>query len=102
LQTTSLVNQLFDIHRNGYRLSDPSGQRAGLAASAIRVASFSLDWISVSTILIAGSIVARSMVASVKVTTHAPHGPEVEQILSNLMALFAATRASCNRGSQAQ
>ena len=25
-------------------------------------------------------------------------GPEVEQILSNLMALFAARRASCDRG----
>jgi hypothetical protein len=31
-------------------------------------------------------------------TTHAPHGLEVEQILSNLMALFAARRASCDRG----
>jgi hypothetical protein len=31
-------------------------------------------------------------------TTHAPDGPEVEQILSNLMALFAARRASCDRG----
>jgi hypothetical protein len=29
-------------------------------------------------------------------TTHAPHGPEIEQIPSNLMALFAAGRASCD------
>jgi hypothetical protein len=27
--------------------------------------------------------------------THAPHGPEVEQILSNLVALFTERRASC-------
>jgi hypothetical protein len=33
-------------------------------------------------------------------TTHAPHGPEVEQILSNLVALFAACRASCDRSPQ--
>jgi hypothetical protein len=30
--------------------------------------------------------------------THAPHGPEVEQILSNFMALLAEHRASCDRG----
>src|SRR5260370_3030008 len=32
-------------------------------------------------------------------TTHAPHGPEVEQILSNLMVVFVELRASCDRGS---
>jgi hypothetical protein len=37
------------------------------------------------------------MVGSLKATTHAPHALEVEQILSNLMALFAARRASCDR-----
>lgn len=31
-------------------------------------------------------------------TTHAPHGPEVEQILSNFMALLDERRASCDRG----
>ena len=30
MQTTGLVNQLFDIHRNGYGLSDAPRQRAGL------------------------------------------------------------------------
>jgi hypothetical protein len=39
------------------------------------------------------------MVASVLgATTHAPQAKEVEQILSNLMALFGPRRASCNRG----
>jgi hypothetical protein len=38
-----------------------------------------------------------AMPSSVKATTRAPHGPEVEQILSNLMALFAVRRASCDR-----
>jgi hypothetical protein len=31
-------------------------------------------------------------------TTHAPHGPEVERILSNFMALLAGRRACCDRG----
>jgi hypothetical protein len=36
-------------------------------------------------------------VVSKRATTHALSGAEVEQILSNLMALFAPHRASCDR-----
>jgi hypothetical protein len=43
LQTTGLVNQLFDIHRNGHAFGDAPRQRASLAGFAMRAASFSLE-----------------------------------------------------------
>jgi hypothetical protein len=57
---------------------------------AARAASFGLERMLATTLLIVGAVVARSMVASVEATIDAPHGPEVERIQSNLMALFAA------------
>jgi hypothetical protein len=64
LQTTGFINQLFDIHRNGYAFSDAAGQRAGLGGFCDTRGFVQLGVNSVSIILIAGSIVARSMMAS--------------------------------------
>jgi hypothetical protein len=47
--------------------------------------------------VIAGPIMAWSMVASIlSATTHAPQAREVQQILSNLVALFRDRWALCN------
>src|ERR1700744_2643551 len=50
------------------------------AALAIRVASVSFAWISLMMLLIAGSIVLRSMTPSVGGGSDAPVGTEVERI----------------------
>jgi hypothetical protein len=61
MQATGLVDQLLDIHRNRHPFRNAADFGAGFSGLAMRAASFSLEGISLSKILIAGSIVARSM-----------------------------------------
>jgi hypothetical protein len=64
MQPSGLVEQLFDIHGDGHALGDTAGQRAGFRGFGDPggLGQFGAD---PANVLIAGSIVLRSMMPSV-------------------------------------
>ena len=78
LQATCFINQLFEIHRNSYAFCKAPRQRTGFRGLCDSRGFVQFELISLSTTLIAGSIVALSMKASSYGPTHAPKTREVE------------------------